>query len=121
MTSVLDASAAIEVVLNRTRSDSISSILDLSRKTIAPDLYKAEITSAIWQYLRAGKISKDAAIEALDMATGLIDEYVDLKDFTKEALLASHRIGHSTYDMFYLLIARRTGSTLLTFVIRRFY
>ena len=114
MTSVLDASAGIEVVLNRSRSIEISSVLEVSRKVYSTDLYKAEVTNSLWKYLRAGQISKNDAADALRLALDLVDEFSDSADFANEVLNESVRMNHSTYDIFYLVLARRTSSTLLT-------
>jgi len=46
MTSVLDASAGIEVVLNRSRSVEIFKVLEVSTRVYSSELYKAEITNA---------------------------------------------------------------------------
>ena len=114
MTSVLDASAGIEVVLNRSRSNEISSVLEVSRKVYSTDLYKAEVTNSLWKYLRAGQISKNDAADALRLALDLVDEFSDSADFANEVLNESLRMDHSTYDIFYMTLARRTSSTLLT-------
>jgi predicted nucleic acid-binding protein len=99
VTVVLDASAGIEVVLSRSRSIDIASVLESSKRVYAPGLYKAEITNALWKYLRTGQLSKEDAKEALRIALGLIDEYVNIQDFTDEVLSESVRLNHSAYDM----------------------
>ena len=114
MTSVLDASAGIEVVLNRSRSNEISSVLEVSRNVYYTDLYKSEVTNSLWKYLRAGQISKNDAADALRLALDLVDEFSDSADFANEVLNESVRMNHSTSDIFYLVLARRTSSTLLT-------
>jgi predicted nucleic acid-binding protein len=114
VTVVLDASAGIEVVLNRSRSNEIASILESSKRVYTPGLYKAEVTNALWKYLRFGQIKKEEAKEALRIALGLIDEYINIQDYTDEVLSESVRLNHSAYDIFYLVLARRTGSTLIT-------
>ncbi len=114
MTSVLDASAGIEVVLNRSRAVDIVEKLEVSRNVYSPELYKAEVTNALWQYLKAGKISKDKAVSALALAIGLVDVYADPAEYSTEVLLESLRLNHSSYDMFYLVLTRRRSSTLLS-------
>jgi len=78
-------------------------------------LYKAEITNALWKYLKAGLINKETAHEAAHLAMSLVDEYSDPAVYTHEVLNDSFRLNHSSYDMFYLALSRRTGSTLLSF------
>jgi predicted nucleic acid-binding protein len=114
VTVVLDASAGIEVVLNRSRSNEIASVLESSKRVYAPGLYKAEVTNVLWKYLRSGQITKEDAKAALQISLGLIDEYIDIQDFTDEVLSESVRLNHSAYDIFYLVLARRTDFTLIT-------
>ena len=114
MTAVLDASAGIEVALNRTRSDEIAAVLEASKQVFAPGLYVAEVTNVLWKYLRIKQIKKNEGKEALRIVSGLIDEFVDIQEFTDEVLSESVRLDHSAYDIFYLALARRTGSTLIT-------
>ena len=114
MTSVLDASAGIEVVLNRSRAVDIVEILKVSSKVYSPELYKAEVTNVLWQYMKAGKINKDKAVTALALAMDLVDEYADPAEYSSEVLLESLRLNHSSYDMFYFVLTRRSGSTLLS-------
>ncbi len=114
MTSVLDASAGIEVVLNRSRAVEIVRVLEISTKVLSPELYKAEVTNALWQYLKAGLIRKDKAVSALNLAMDLVDVYADPAEYSSEVLLESLRMNHSSYDMFYLVLTRRSASTLLS-------
>ncbi len=114
MTVVIDASAAIEIVLNRGHAAEFSSIIESARKVYAPDLYIAEITNVLWKYQKAGYLSRSTAQRALQISVGLVDEYTDMQDFIDEVLNASIRFEHPAYDMFYLVLSRRTGSGLLT-------
>lgn len=114
MTSVLDASAGIEVVLNRSRAVEIVKVLEISNKVLSSELYKAEVTNVLWQYLKAGQLNKDKAVSALVLALSLVDEYADLAEYSSEVLLESLRLNHSSYDMFYLVLTRRSCSILLS-------
>ena len=44
----------------------------------------------------------------------LIDEFYPIEDLQAEALRESIRLNHSTYDLFYFVLARRTGGILFT-------
>ena len=100
MTIVLDASAAIETVLQRSGSISIQNLLLTSSNVIAPSLYKAEVTNAISKYVKGGYLTKDTGITLLKYSITLIDEYVDLSDYYIESLNESLRLNHPAYDMF---------------------
>lgn len=114
MTIVLDANAAIETVLQRPRSGPIQDLLLSSSKVITTALYKAEVTNVMSKYVKGGYITKDTAITLLECTVDLIDEYADLSDYCIESLHESLRLNHPAYDMFYLVLARRTGSLLVT-------
>ena len=44
----------------------------------------------------------------------MVDEYTDTSELAIEALHEGIRLGHSIYDMFYLVLARHNGAALLT-------
>lgn len=114
MIVVLDASAGIEIVLNRSKSNQLRRMISDSRKVITSDLYKAEVTNVIGKYVRAGLISGEKGYDLLNLALALVDEYYDISDYSTESLHESIRLNHSSYDMLYFTIARRSGALLLT-------
>ena len=114
MTIVLDPSAGIEIVLNRPLANQLKKYISNSRIVISSDLYKAEVTNVLWKYIKADLITKANGIDLLSLAQNLVDEYYDISQFTIESLNESIRLNHSSYDMFYLTLARRSGAKLLT-------
>lgn len=114
MIVVLDANAGIEIVLNRSKSPLFKEYIVNCRKVISSDLYKAEITNTLWQYIKAGLLSKEKGTSLLRLAVNLVDEYYDISENNNESLIESVRLNHSFYDMLYFTLARRTGSVLLT-------
>ncbi len=50
----------------------------------------------------------------LERALGLVDELVSMEKLFQEVLSESVRLNHSSYDMFYFVLARRTAGTLFT-------
>ena len=114
MIIVLDASAAIEIALNRSKSKHFRTYLSNCQKVITSDLYKAEITNVFWKYVKARLISREVGGSLLDLSLNLIDEYYDISQYSTEAYYESLRLDHSSYDMFYFTLARRTGGKLLT-------
>lgn len=77
-------------------------------------MYKVETANVIWKYVRAGLIAKEIAVELLQLALDLVDEYQDIADYNVEALQEAIKLNHSVYDMLYLSLARRTASVLLS-------
>ena len=114
MIIVLDASAGIEIVLSRPQSSRLKKYIEDCRKVISSDLYKAEVTNTLWKYLKAGFLSREKSIELLRLAQDLVDEFHDISENNHESLLESVRLNHSSYDMLYFTLARRTGALLLT-------
>lgn len=114
MIIVLDASAGIEIALDREKAEILSSILTQSSKVITSDLYKAETANVIYKYYKAKLISKEESFRTLKYCDSLIDEYIDISDNSEESLVESMRINHSTYDLLYFTIARRRGAILMT-------
>jgi predicted nucleic acid-binding protein len=114
MIYVLDASAGVEIALNRQKSKVFIEELSKASKIITSDLYKAGTTNVLWKYHKAGLLSKEDALRTLQYCENLIDEYVNLSLNSQETLVEAMRLGHSAYDIFYLTIARRNGGILVT-------
>ena len=114
MTVVLDASAACEIVLNRTAGIHLREFIGPAEKVITTELYKAEIANTLWKYISKELISKEQGMKFLDLSYGLIDEFTDIRENAVEALHEAVKRNQPVYDMLYLTLARRTGSLLLT-------
>jgi predicted nucleic acid-binding protein len=74
MRLVLDASAAIRVLM---RAESASQLLDhISAAAVvaAPSLYGSEVANALWKYVKAGSLELEAALERYEEAIALIDD-----------------------------------------------
>ena len=113
MIVVLDASAAIELVLKRPASPAIEEAVDGADYIIAPDLYIAEVTNAVWKLASAAG-DEISPTQILDDAVALPDEYVASRDIYREAYAFSMKKQHPVYDSLYAITARRNGATLLT-------
>ena len=83
-------------------------------RTLAPELYLSEVAHVLQKYVQGGRLGVREASEALSRAMSLIDELVPMKELIQEALSESLRLRHSSYDMFYLVLARRNAATLFT-------
>ncbi len=114
MTITLDASAGLEIVLKKEKALHFRDLLNNAKKVYSSDLYKVETANAIWKYVRGGWISKEIAIDLLNLALDLVDEYQDISEYNVEALQEAITLNHSVYEMLYLSLARRTASILLS-------
>ncbi|HOP29679.1 MAG TPA: type II toxin-antitoxin system VapC family toxin [Spirochaetota bacterium] len=114
MITVLDTSAAIEILLSREHSENLREYILKSRKVISSDLYKVETANVLWKYVKSGFIKRDQVNELLSLVQDLVDEYIDISENNEESMNEAIRLNHSVYDMLYFTLARRTGATLLT-------
>lgn len=114
MIYVLDTCAAFEIAFHGRKNNLFSNALSDAEKIIAPALFESEVTNVLWKYVQAGELDEENAKKTLVYLLQLVDEYSDTSEFAIEALHEVIRLNHSIYDMFYLVLARHTGATLLT-------
>lgn len=114
MIAVLDASAAIEIALSRESSILFQELLSGSDLVIAPDTYPSEITNVFWKYASFAEIEQEKCEKGIDYCLDLIDDYIDTRSICREVFLESVNTGHSAYDIFYLVVARRHNAILIT-------
>ncbi len=114
MIIVLDASAAIEVVLRRKRASVFGqNILDADW-VISPTLYVSEVSNVFWKYHQYHNLPIEECEKGLVHALSLPDEFSDDRDLCLEAFSLSCITQRPVYDMFYLVLARRHNGYLLT-------
>ena len=111
---VLDANAAVAMVLGTEEGDALRMLMLEGEKAIAPDLFCSEVSNVFWQYRRSDKLGEDEARLASEYALSLVDEMRPAAPLMVEALNEAMRLEHPVYDMLYFVLARREGATLLT-------
>jgi predicted nucleic acid-binding protein len=99
---VLDASAAIELVMARPAQRRVAKIVQESDWIIAPSLFIYEVTNTMWKYHRLLKAPLKELEERLQQAIEIVDEYLNAEDLFLEALRLSCEIGQPVYDAAYL-------------------
>ena len=114
MRVVLDASAALEVALQRKQAARFASILEEADVVLAPDLFVPEVVNTIWKYHQFERLSLSVCDRALEAALGLVDAFVSSKEVSSEAFLLARTARRPAYDMFYLALARREDAAFLT-------
>ena len=114
MIAVVDASAAIEIVLQRGMAEKLGDVLRAADWVLAPHLFVSEIANTFWKYHRYGGLSIRECEQRLEQAISLPDDLVDEMDILREAFKQSCTSNHVVYDMMYAIIARRHNATLLT-------
>ena len=114
MIYVLDTCAAFEIAFHGPKYSLFMNAVAGAEKVIAPTLFDSEVTNVLWKYARNGAIDEENARKTLAYLLQMVDEYTDTSELAVEALHEGIRLGHSIYDMFYLVLARHNGAALLT-------
>ena len=114
MIYVLDTCAAFEIAFHGRKYNLFMNAISNAEKVISPTLFDSEVTNVLWKYVRVGAIDEANAKKTLVYLLQMVDEYSDTSEFAIEALHEGIRLNHSIYDMFYIVLARHTGATLLT-------
>ena len=114
MRLVLDASAAVRMVMRAEDADGLLESVASATVVAAPSLYASEVTNALWKYVKAGNLDAETALERLEESINLIDAFTPDWELTTEALTEAVRFKHPVYDLLYAVLARRTGCAVLT-------
>jgi predicted nucleic acid-binding protein len=112
--AVLDASAAIEIVVERPQAARLRDILQEASLVLAPDLFVSEVVNVVWKYHQFEQWSLPVCDRTLESALSLVDVLVPSKELYGEAFLLARTARRPAYDMFYVALARREDATLLT-------
>lgn len=111
---VMDCSALAEMMLGTEVGAALKQLLVKNERIVAPDLLYAELVSVARKAVRSGTIGEDEVDEAITRALNLVNIFMPAQVLYSESLLEGIRLDHSIYDMFYFVLARRTGATLFT-------
>ena len=111
---VMDANAALAVAMGLDVGDAPTLLCDEDEEIIAPTLLTAEVCHTLSKYVQGGYMEVRDAVDCGRDALSLVDRFVDDSALWIESLSEAARLDHSSYDMFYLLLARRECATLFT-------
>ena len=114
MRLVLDACAALEVVLKRSRAGDFMRAIQEADTVMAPELLVPEVVNAIWKYHQFDRLDLNTCNQALELAIELADDLVSCRDLWREAFLLARKNRRPAYDMFYIALARREDAAILT-------
>ena len=114
MNIVLDASAAIHAATEDTFSDMILDVVEQAESILAPELYHAEVSSGLLKYVKAGHLNTTAAIDKFEQMINLVTDFRALSELGHQSIHEADRLGHSVYDMYYLVLARSYGAHLVS-------
>lgn len=109
----------MEIAFNKTDASRLKALLAESEQVLAPDLIVPEFVNAVWKLLQFTETSLALCDQALGTLLEMVDIFVPSREIYREAFALSRAQKTraavvSTYDMFYLALARRENATLLT-------
>jgi len=111
---VMDSNAAIEIVLKREKGKAFLKLVETSERIVSSEFFRIETANVIRKYYHGKYIKKTECSKILELAEGLVDQFIPIKENYMEAFNEAIRLNYSAYDMLYLTLARRTGAMLLT-------
>lgn len=111
---VLDACAICEMARQSDIGRALESLAMENEAAISCELVRAEVVSAFRKLARIEECSLKEAGFYVEAGLDLVDEFYPLEPLQTEVLRESIRLNHSPYDIFYFVLARRTGATLFT-------
>lgn len=112
---VLDASAALRVVLASPGIEEAFGVLERASLVLAPSLFASETANALWKLESKGLLPAEVLAERWEMAMALPSRLCPDHELAVEALSEASRHGHPVYDLLYAVLARREGCRVLTF------
>lgn len=114
MIIVLDASGAVEIALQKENSTRFMNYLKKADVILAPDIYVSEVTNVFWKYRKFAQFTDEICLKGIEFCINLIDDFIDPKDLWREAYFEGVSNENSTYDMFYLVTARRNYGLIIS-------
>ena len=114
MNVVIDASAAVGLVLAFPGTEIFAPPLEQAAVVVAPDLFVPEVCNTLWNYRKGELLTMERCEEALELALRLPDRIESSSALSLEAFALSCRHLHPVYDALYLVLARRNNARLLT-------
>jgi predicted nucleic acid-binding protein len=111
---VIDANVAIKWVVEQSHDDHARDIVAQGVDLIVPALFVAEITNALWGYVRARQITPEQAQAGLKSILEQISLIERDADSAEAALSVGCELNYAPYDCFYLALAMRRTVPLVT-------
>lgn len=115
MTSlIVDASVAIKWYMKEIGSDEAHALRGATDDFIAPELVIAEVGNALWKRRVRGQIEIDDALWVIDRVPRMFSWLSSLRELSDAAMRISATLPHPIYDCFYLALAEREKSPVVT-------
>ena len=114
MIIILDTSAAVEIVLQREHAIYFGEKVAEADWIITPSLFIPEVTNVFWKYYLFNDMPLEQCEQAIENAVAIPDEYISEKELYKEAFTLGCFTQKPTYDMYFVVLARRNNGYLMT-------
>lgn len=114
MIVTIDVSAAVEVVMGRSKQKPIIDILKKADWIIAPSLYIYEASNVMWKYHSIHNYPLEEILKKTRYLYEIVDQFINANELFEEAIPLSCNINHPAYDSMYLITSRRKNATLIT-------
>jgi len=111
---VLDASAALHVVMRLPSAEPVIDKLEQANLVLVPQLYFSETANVLWKYVSHKQLSAEQAIERYQDVCALPDQAISDQTLALEALSLASACNHPVYDMIYVVLARRNACGVLS-------
>ncbi len=111
---VLDASAAVRVILGDPAAAAVAEQIREAALVMAPELMLTEVANTLWKLHRAGHLADLDPQQLLAEARDLVDRVEPDRHLQTEALALACHHDHPVYDCLYLALARREAATLIS-------
>lgn len=112
MRIVIDASVAVKWVFDEPGSAAAAALRN--DELIAPALWLAESTNALWRRARIGDITAEQANARLSELLNAPVASLPIEPYLERALGLAVEIGHPVYDCLYLAVALRHDTHVVT-------
>lgn len=95
--------------------DEALAVLAKAPEIAVPDLFFAEFANVVWKWVQANRLPIDEGVVTLATCEPLIASVVGGSVLWEPALLVSCEKAHPVYDSFYIALARRLGTKVVTY------
>jgi predicted nucleic acid-binding protein len=109
---VLDASAAVRLILADPAAADLAERVGGAALVLAPELMLTELANTLWKLQRANRLNDLDPQELLAEARELVDRLEPDRHLQAEALALACHLNHPVYDCLYLALARRAASLI---------
>ena len=111
---VIDASAAVRLILADPAAADLAERVGGAALVLAPELMLTELANTLWKLQRADRLNDLDPQELLAEARELVDRLEPDRHLQAEALALACHLNHPVYDCLYLALARREAASLIS-------